>query len=462
MLAVHLAFDVMTRFPLGKPILAMTAIALVAGAAIVARPVPAKKDLTLWVFADLHADTYRSIIDQFERETGKTVDVQLLNAKALPMRLESMFMAGTRGAPLPDLVEVESSWVGRFFRPPVEEIGFLPLDEYLRRGGWDRRVIPSRLASWSKRGIVFGVPHDVHPVTITYRKDLFDEAGVDLASAKTWPEFHAKCVAFQSYWRGRGYVHRRAMEMPLASADYVTIMLLQRGVNLLDDRENIYLTDPRVAQTIAFYARLVAGPNAIASESAGGTGIWTKDALDGNFCAFMTADWRVYQIRTYAPQLAGKLRMMPLPKFDPTDLQTSTWGGTMIGITKNSPHHDDAWRLIEFLYFSEVGLRARQRVTDILPPVIAQWDDPAYHQPDPFFGGQKVGELFVDLARQIPTRYMSPATPIAWTQLSVILNRATAYLEEHGEAGLEERCRDWCEEAAADLKMRIEHERVNE
>ena len=117
--------------------------------------------------------------------------------------------------------------------------------------------------------------------------------------------------------------------------------------------------------------------------------------------------------------------------------------------------------MIEFLYFSEVGLRARQRVTDILPPVIAQWDDPAYHQPDPFFGGQKIGELFVDLARQIPTRYMSPATPIAWTQLSVILNRATAYLDQHGEVGLEERCRDWCAEAAADLRMRIEHERVN-
>src|SRR5688500_5961949 len=274
-------------FPLGKPILIMSAIALLAGAAVALREPARPKDLVLWVFADSHAQTYRSIIGEFERRTGLGVDVQLLSGRALPVRLESMFMSGTSGRPLPDLVELEIGWVGRFFRAPAHEVGLLPLNELLARGGWDQRIVQQRFAPWSKAGTIFGVPHDVHPLSITYRKDLYDEAGVDLESARTWPEFQEKCLEFQRYWRSRGYAQRHALELSRASSDYVIAMLLQRGINLIDDRENVYLTDPRVAQTVAFYAQLVAGPRQIAGESVGvaAAGLWASDLVAGNLCA---------------------------------------------------------------------------------------------------------------------------------------------------------------------------------
>lgn len=444
-------------FPLGKPILALAVITLITGAALLVRNDPPKKDLTLWVFADLHAATYRSIVPEFERLTGKSVDVKLINSRAMPVRLESMFMADVSGPNLPDLVALEISWVGRFFRPPVADIALEPLNDMLAKSGWKDRVLPERFSPWTKQGTIFGVPHDVHPVTISYRKDLFDEAGVDLAGAKTWADFHEKCIQFKEYWSARGYPHRHAIELPRSSSEYVNTMLLQRGVNLVDDFDNIYFTDPRVAQTLAFYAQLVAGPRAVASEAAGGTGVWTSDVLAGNLCAFITPDWRIYQIKTYAPQLAGKLHMIPLPRFDPTDSPTSTWGGTMMGIPRLSQHHDDAWRLLEFLYFSPAGLKARQRFSNILPPLIEQWSDPGYHRADPFFAGQKVDELYIELARQIPRRYVTPASNLASVQLSVLLNRAVAHVNRHGAAGLEDQCRQWTQEAADDLKRRIEH-----
>ena len=446
-------------FPLGKPILLMGVIALVAGAALALRAPGREKDLVLWVFADSHAETYRSIVGQFERDTGISVDIQFLSGRALPVRLETMFMSGTSGRPLPDVVELEIGWVGRFFRAPVHEVGFLPLNELLARGGWDQRIVQQRFAPWSKRGTIFGVPHDVHPVTITYRKDLFDEAGVDLESARTWQDFQDKCLEFQRYWRSRGYAQRHALEAPRASADYLISMLLQRGINLIDDEERDAFNDPRTAQAVAFYAQLVAGPRRIAGETAGlgATGLWVNDFAGGNICAAFTPDWKAYNFEAYAPQLAGKLRMMPLPRFDETDAPTSTWGGTMIGITRNSQRRDDAWRLIEFLYFSDAGLTARQRVTKILPPVMEQWNDPGYHRADPYFGGQMVDELYIELARQIPRRYVTPATAIAGTQLSVILNRAVDYLETRGEAGLEANVRRWLNEASDDLRRRVAH-----
>ena len=60
------------------------------------------------------------------------------------------------------------------------------------------------------------------------------------------------------------------MELPLVSAENVIVMLLQRGVNVVDNNDEIHVRDPRVAQTIAFYAQLVAGPRTIGVESSGG------------------------------------------------------------------------------------------------------------------------------------------------------------------------------------------------
>ena len=172
------------------------------------------------------------------------------------------------------------------------------------------------------------------------------------------------------------------------------MILLQRHINIVDQYSQVHINDPRVAQTVAFYAQMVAGPKAVGGQSNGGQGGLSKDITEGNLCAFFTPDWLITYMKKYSPDIAGKVRMMPLPKFDPTDAPTSTWGGTMIGITKACRHPDAAWKLIVFLYFSDEGLAARRKISDILPPVTSVWNEPRYHEPDPYFGGQKSGPSF--------------------------------------------------------------------
>jgi ABC-type glycerol-3-phosphate transport system substrate-binding protein len=156
------------------------------------------------------------------------------------------------------------------------------------------------------------------------------------------------------------------------------------------------------------------------------------------------------------------MRMRPLPIFEPKDAPTSTWGGTMLGILKSSKHKDEAWQLAQFLYFSREGIEARRRETDILPPVTSFWDDEYYQRPDPYFGGQKVDALYVELARQIPDRYVTPATPIASAILSVALHRACNYVKSNGTDGLEAACQEWLKEGAQDLQRRIDHGRFDD
>ena len=478
----------------------MLVVAAISGGVLLFRREPPASVLTVWVFADSHARLYRPLEPQFESKSGQSLEIELITTRALNVRLMSLFMSGQRDKSLPDAVEIELTSIGRYFRPPLSQIGFLPLNEYLQNSGfreiesihapgrkgwnariiadgriythdgmkwvlnpartipdaWIDRIVKSRFAPWSRDGVIFGVPHDVHPVTITYREDLFREAGIDLSAAKTWREFHLQGLAFQRYWSQRGYRQRHALELSRASAEHLSIMLLQRGINLVDDRNHIHIAERKVAETLAFYVQLVEGPQQIAGEASSGTGPWVADIEAGNLCASLTPDWRVNYLRVYGKELRGKLRMMPLPRFDPTDAPTSTWGGTMIGIPKDSPSPHESWKLIEFLYFSEEALDRRRREGDILPPLMEYWDHPDYHLPDPLFGGQMVKELYVELAPQIPRQYATPVSSIANSVLTVVLNRAVAHFREHGEVGLLPAIEKWLEVAEVDLQARIE------
>jgi arabinosaccharide transport system substrate-binding protein len=490
------------EFPPGKPLLAIFSAAVLSGAAILCMPHRRPSDLTLWVFADTHAQTYRSLQATFERETGRSLAIDDVG-DSINVRLASLFMAGRSGTGLPDAAEIEIGNIGRFFRPPVSDVGFLPLNHYLENSGfrtirspfdpgqpgwnarcaadsriytyvgshwqlnpmrtrpdaWIDRIVPARFIPWSKQGVIFGVPHDVHPVSLTYREDLFREAGIDLSASKTWPEFQEQCVAFQKYWHHRGVTYRHALELPGSASDDLVIMLLQRHVNVVDDHDQIHLTEDKVIKTIAFYAQLVAGPQPIGAPAESNTGIWINELERGDICVFWTPDWRVDLLRRYGhPELLrGKLRMMPLPRFDADDAPTSTWGGTMIGIPRGCRDPDESWKLIEFLYLSEAGLDARRKEGDIVSPLMERWNDPVYDQPDPLFGGQQVRKLYVDLAGQIPPRYVNPMTNIAQITLSIVLANAAEYVRNQGTNGLENACRQWLKRAAADVRRRIEH-----
>jgi arabinosaccharide transport system substrate-binding protein len=133
----------------------------------------------------------------------------------------------------------------------------------------------------------------------------------------------------------------------------------------------------------------------------------------------------------------------------------------MMGITKACRNPELAWKLLDYLYFSEAGLRARQDGSEIIPPISTLWDDPYYHQPDPFFGGQRSRELFIKLAPEIPTRYVTPASSVASLALNDAVVRATRYVRDHGEEGLEENCRVWLADIAHDLRRRIEQWRFD-
>lgn len=403
---------------------------------------------TVWTFSAPHAAELRDAA----RSAGLPVTISLVASRALDVRLQSLTQSASR-ADVPALVEIEIGSVGKYFSGSLADVPFVPLTDRLKRSGWLGRLSPARLTAWSKDGEVFGVPLDVHPVSLTYRKDLFDAADIDLTNATTWSDLHDRCLLFESFERSQGR-RTRAMQLPSGSADVIAMMLQQRGVNPVDSNNHPQLTDPRVASTITQYARMVAGPRKISADASPGPGRWADDLERGDVAAVLTPDWAVDDLRRHAPQLAGKLAMCRLPVFDRSDHPTASWGGTMVAIPRAHPNPDDAWTLLKRLYLSNIAREARTS-SNVLPAVIDWWDEPARLNPDPLFAGQAIGAAYGALARQLPTRVVTPFTATATSAMSLVLYRATAAIEQGNDQNLEALIASWLVEADADLQRRI-------
>ena len=72
----------------------------------------------------------------------------------------------------------------------------------------------------------------------------------------------------------------------------------------------------------------------------------------------------------------------------------------MIGIPRACQHPQEAWRVIQFLYLSDVGrntIAADNRILPAARDAQGGWSLPSLHEPDPFFGGQKIGEILDQL-----------------------------------------------------------------
>jgi arabinosaccharide transport system substrate-binding protein len=424
----------MTEYPYGKAALLILLLAIGTGVVHVAlsmRGKAEKPDLVMAIFAPNHEEAYRAVLGDFEEQHGVRVQLQLVSQRALQSRLQSALLTG---ADVPDVVELLGGSMGYFSRGPLEDVGFVDLTDRLHEEGLFTRMVESRYSLWSSRGRIFAMPHDVHPVSLCYRRDLIAELGIDVDALKTWGDFVAMGQRVVQDLDGDGNPDRYALDTPLSSDWAIQILLLQRGGQLFDAQGRVAFDSDVMAETIEWYVRQTAGAARIGYEAGWGQSL-AKAMNDGLVLFFFCPDWRTRQFEMDLPHLKGKLALMPLPAWELGGRRTSTWGGTGLAITKASKRPDLAWELAKFLYLSEHDLNERFRATNIVPPLKDAWNMPAFDEPREFFGGQAIGRLFADLAPETPPSYVSPYSKLAQTKITEVYLGAADY---YGRSGGEE------------------------
>ncbi|MEM7680833.1 MAG: ABC transporter substrate-binding protein [Planctomycetota bacterium] len=453
-------------YSLGVKIVAI--LALLSGVALAFVPDPPRGEVELWVFSKDHRETYDQIIanDKAAAATDPDailggLDVIVLQQQGLVRRTLSAFWADT---PVADLIEVERSAVSQFFSSPVANIGFVDLTERLKADGIMDIVNPPSFAPWTTRGRIFGLPHDVHPVMLVYNQEVYDAAGVDVDSIETWDDFRREMQKVTADTDGDGRPDRFGISMWTTHLDQIEALMLQAGGgSFLRDPETgadvIAVSSDANAMVLAHVVSWCVGPKRIAVDAPEFNPAGNKMKIDGRVASAIMPDWLAGGWKKDMPKLGGKLRLMPLPAWEPGGLRTTVWGGTSLMIPKSAPDFEKAWAYAKRLYLSPELAEALYRGNNIISPVRSLWSEPFYHEPDPFFGGQAVGSLFIEYADQVPGRTSSPYRGNALARIGNALLDLERYAKDnqvYEPAELQAKAKEFLLEAEARVQREID------
>jgi arabinosaccharide transport system substrate-binding protein len=424
------------KFPYGKAPFWLCVVALLSTLTllITEHERPPRPDLVLAVFMPSHLDSYRQTISEFEKENGIRIGTQLVTWGSLEARLQSSLLAGTD---VPDLTEISEGTMGFFTRGPDEDIGFLDLTDRLEEDGLRARIVESRFSLWSARGHVYGLPHDVHPVMLAYRRDLVEALGIDVQELSTWEDFVRVGRRITRDIDGNGVMDRYMLDLSIHGGAALQMLILQRGAGLFDAHGNVTFNTEVVADTIYWYVHQTLGKDAIAYDCGWGQPLM-KAMLDGLALFYFAPDWRTYNFQKEVPSLRGKMALMPLPAWQKGGRRTTVWGGTGLTISRSSKNPELAWKLAKRLYFAKGELGARFAATNIIPPLKEAWNLPEFNQPSEYFSGQPLGKLYAELAPDTPPFYSSPVHKVATAKLDEAYGRAVEHYKAHGDQGLRE------------------------
>lgn len=442
-------------FAPGAVVLALLAMSGVSALTVLrgpAREEAVETTLEFWLFARTHERFYKEVIPRFEEQhPGVKVSMHLSRLEAMSRRLQAAFLSQVGG---PDVIEMEISYIGRFFSGPLESVGFLDLTERIECEGLDDIMVKRRFQPWSSRGRIFGIPHDVHPVVLVYNREVFEKYGIDIRSIETWDEFEAAAIPMCVDRDGDGQKEQYAFELDSTDHARFSALLLQAGGGYFDESGRLSINDDVAISVLAKFIQWTEGPDRIATGFPWGM-VTNQALIDGVLGACLVPDWRAGLIMQDVPVMEGKFDAMPLPAWEPGGRRTSIWGGTMLGISKMSDQQDLAWEFMKFLYFDPSDLASRFRDTGIIPPVRTAWSAPVFHEPWPFFNQRRMGDLFVELAPEIPPLTMTPFSVNAQDSMKIAMVRGANEYRRRGFRDAEEIAREVLDDVAADLSRLI-------
>ena len=386
--------------------------------------------LTIWTFGAFFTDLYKGIeADYKEIAPHVTIVVEEIPYVQLYDNLQGTFVAGV-GAP--DIVDIEQGVISRFLKG---EPGLVPLNDMI--APYEDDYIMAKTALYAYEGAIYGIDHCLCPVVLYYRHDLFADAGIEMPIA-TWDEFIEATAPLTEQGIAPLVLDDRSW------GDYYMLLLQSGSPGFFDDEGNVIVDSPGNIAVLEWYLGLLESGVAIS------TGDWYVTwglRAEGKIAAVIGADWHAGSMKNELAEGAGLWRAAPLPAFEEGGSRTSTFGGTAYTITTQSEHPEEAWAFIEFAMFDEDNKILEYHINNLLPPILSHLDNEALLAPDPYFDNQSLGELFLELAPEVPFQARGPW----WNEASTLVANAV-FEATQGEKTAEQALKD----AADELRRQID------
>ena len=369
-----------------------------------------KADLVIWGWDS--GNGMNAIIEAFEKE-NPGITVKFNNTGTAEKTSTALTNAIAAGNGAPDAVMLEDPTVTQF----AVTGGVIDLSQY----GAADYADDFAAGPWNKLqygGKPYALPIDAGPEMFFYNKAVFDKAGVDGESIKTWDDYYEAAKKIRATG---SYITNLAG----TSGDYqpFTAQIWQAGAQPWTvDGENITINmteDEGMQRYITFVQKLI-DEDLVDTKTPNWSDDWNRELNDGTIASLTIGAWMPINLMTGAPDQAGNWRVAQLPQWEEGQEVSAEDGGSAWAITSQSKNQDAAWKWIEFVTHGEGAQLSADTGTFPSLKSILQSDsftDPTTEsnkKTNDYFGGQNVNEVLAEAAQRPTEKFQYlPYNPFA-------------------------------------------------
>ena len=359
-------------------------LATVAVSSLMAAPVMAQElRIEGWPDLDSHLN---NVLPDFEASADGITVVQAMNNHGDHHKKLTTNLATGEGAG--DVVAVDVGFVGEF----VNAGGFVNLSD--PAFGADAMQDQFVGYAWDQGkgtdGNQYGIPLDIGPGVMYFRRDVLASVGGDIDAVITdWDSYidYGRQLKEQNV-----YLIADAGDV----ANAIINTTVKDGEGLYFDADgNSLITSDRFVN--AFQTALTIREEGLDGQIGAWSNEWYDGFKQGTVATQLSGAWLLGHLKNWmAPDTAGLWGASNLP-----DGIYGSWGGSFLAIPKQSENQDAAWALIKYLSTPDAQI-AGLRGIGSFPVVTATYTDAAFDEEIPFLADQKARQLFAEVAQNVP------------------------------------------------------------
>lgn len=352
------------------------------------RPASGKVTLTFWSWEP----GIDKIVDVWNAQ-NPNIEVQVKEVVSGPMGTYQNYNNAIRAHSTPDIGMVEYDSLGSYrLQNALTNIascaGISAAEDSFVPWTWAQ-------GTFGESGAVYAVPQDTGPMAMYYRKDIFDRYGIAVPS--TWDEYYQAAKLLKAADPSAKMMHIGQ------DAAWFEGLLWQNGARPFrtdGDTVTVRLTGPAERKVTDYWQRMI-DEKLVTTNIASFSPALYKAWDSGQIVTEIGAAWGYSLIRDNAKSTGGKWAVAPLPQWDPDHPAAGNWGGSSNVVFAGSEHPYEAAKFVTWLGSDPTAVRMLNQLGGSYPASVDGLTMPALSQGVPFYGGQRIFDIFAKAAEQV-------------------------------------------------------------
>lgn len=328
--------------------------------------------------------------------------VELWNEENPETQVDFFRMTGDDGAKVPAAIDAGTA-------PDVVQMSVHSLPGHIINNrltdisehveGLDEQFTASSWQGVSYNEGVYAIPQDSGPTGLMYRKDLFEEHGVEVPT--TWDEY---IEAGRALKEADPDLHI-AQFSPNETGLWVETVWQNEGTWYgIDGDAWTVEVDNEASQEVAEVWQTLLDEDLVKVVDMWTPEYWAE-VNAGTIATVHYAAWFPGLLEESAGDLAGKWAVAPSPTFEGLDSAGDT-GGSVDVIPEGTENVEQAVEFTTWLNTSPEALEILITDGGLFPSAVAGLESESLLQPEEYFGGQVINEVFVEAANKVPSTWV--------------------------------------------------------